>query len=73
MGKCFVDFNACIDCAIVHFTAHPAILPGFNECMFDGKFYQVGESFHPVTDAEGYVHEACYNCTCQPVSENVVV
>lgn len=49
--------------------AKSAVIPGFSECMFNGRFYAVGESFHPVVTILEKEYEAvCYNCTCQPVS-----
>ncbi len=49
-------------------SATPSV-SGFLKCMFNGRHYDAGESFHPVVTVEGQEYEAvCYNCICQSVS-----
>ncbi len=58
------------DSHVISSAVSAAAIPGFNECMVNGRFYEIGESFHPIVTVRGREYEGvCYNCTCLPVSD----
>lgn len=51
------------------YSASPAAVPGFHECILNNNRYSIGQEFHPVVEVNGTQYEAvCFQCVCQPVS-----
>lgn len=50
-------------------AASEAVLPGFQECLFEDNAYSIGETFHPNITRNGKSYEMiCSVCTCHAVS-----
>ena len=64
-----VAHSVIISACVCNYTGSPALIPGFNECIFNSRRYAFGEVFHPVVEVDGVSQSRlCIRCTCQPVS-----
>lgn len=64
-----VVHSVIISACVYNYTGSPALIPGFNECIFNSRRYAFGEVFHPVVEVDGVSQSRlCIRCTCQPVS-----